>query len=47
MNKYQAPVAQVVSFSVIDVIATSTPEKLNTWGEVVEDVNAKQVDLFN
>ncbi len=46
MNNYKAPSAQIVSFAAIDIIATSTPSVLNTWGENIEDIDANKENLF-
>lgn len=43
MRIYEAPVAQVIELEVVNVIATSeqedTPETLELWGGLVQDVN--------
>lgn len=47
MNKYTKPEIAIVKFEVCDIIATSsldTPEVLNTWGSMVQSIDA--VDLF-
>ena len=46
---YKAPVAEVICFETVNLIATSTgevdnPENLNTWGKGIDKF--AEVDLF-
>lgn len=53
MNKYTKPEIELLDFTEVDVIATSsgeepvyTPEKLITWGNMSRNVNSEDVELF-
>ena len=51
MKKYISPVAKVVKFETVDIIAASTPpdlpEVLNTWGDKIASYSSKSVNLFD
>ncbi len=49
MNKYTKPEIEINDFTQVDVIATSTadtPEKLITWGNMTNNFDSGDVNLF-
>ena len=48
---YKAPVAEIVNFETVDVIAASigesdTPDKMNTWGKSISEYASEDYNLF-
>ena len=52
VNNYEVPMAKVICFETINIIATSTglgtdtPDTLKTWGKSISEYASADFDLF-
>ena len=47
MNKYEKPTASIIDFEGVNIIATSEPDLLITWGDSIEDISYGNIDFYN